>query len=132
MVVYHLDLQRLRVASATFPFDAVKPSEVYLRILADKELHTAVHTTINYFELVSLAILRGYVDEPTMYLSLCVVLPWTAKTFAPYTEGERRRYNDRAVHIDVERLSNAWSSGRLLTTNEVAPKPLAADSPSTV
>src|SRR5947209_4138418 len=69
-MIHDIDVQRIRAALESFPHQNLSPAEFYDKIMADRDVHVAVRTLLNYFEITSIAIQQEHVDEETMYLSL--------------------------------------------------------------
>ncbi len=104
-----------------FNHDKTAPEEVYGKITADNNLHTALKTILNLYENISLAIQDNYIDEKIIYKNVSFILPWTYDTFKPYITKFRKKHNDPRIYCEIAKLSNAWEVGKYLSTDENIP-----------
>ncbi|MBE0662112.1 MAG: DUF4760 domain-containing protein [Bacteroidales bacterium] len=113
----NIDLQKLKsYLLKNFNVNDVKPSEIFERIVVDEDLHTAVRTTLNLYEEISVAIQFEFVDEKAMYKLVNEVTIIYYNNFKKYITEFRERNNNPTIWIEFTKLATSWEQGIYLAT----------------
>ena len=96
--------------------EQIPPSEVYEKVMSNKEILFSVRTVLNNMEGVSIAIQKNYADEDTLFMSLSGVVPRIFRMYENYIKERRRLLNDPAPYCEYEKLVKAWGAGKYLST----------------
>ena len=117
-----IDFTKIRhFIDSSVNYNQMTPEEIYKKITEQVPLEQAVLAALNWFEGVSIAIQKDYVEEDTLYLSLVYVIPFYFKSLKPFIDQERKRCGDNLLFIELEKLVNAWTSQTYLSTgNRIA------------
>lgn len=114
-----IDFTKIRhFIDSNVKYKQMAPEDISKKITEDENLQHAVKAALNWFEGVSIAIQKGYVEEDTLYLSLAFVIPDCFKSLQPFVRQERRICDDRLLFIELEKLVNAWTSQTYLSTGK--------------
>jgi len=95
--------------------------EKFYGIIVDKtniEDYAIVRKMLGMAEDVSLAIQYHYADEEILNLSLRQIICQTYTQFMPYIKQGRKNTSVKELHIELEKLYEAWSKGKSLVTGK--------------
>lgn len=76
------------------------------------EIAETLMTILNEYEILSLGVRMGIVDEGFLFKSLRGTILRDWKNLRPLVEEYRRRYSSDLMYIEFEGLSNAWDKNR--------------------
>lgn len=94
------------------------PSEFYKKVAANPEIASSLKCLLGVFEDASIAVQYDYVDEKTLYASLCFLVPWSAENFRPYISEQRRISGDGILYAELDKLADAWKKKLSLRTGK--------------
>ena len=95
--------------------------ELYNKIANDKEISAMTKALLNHLEILSESIQEKYVNEYIIYWNFCSLVPFLYDGFLPYIKELRKIKDDRTLYIELDKLANAWKSGKYLSTGEKLP-----------
>ncbi|MBY0483231.1 DUF4760 domain-containing protein [Nitrosomonas sp.] len=96
----------------------VKNKEIYEKIVSNRELNTAIRTSLSTLETIAVAIQEDCVSEEFMYLSTHSLTLYMEAKYKAYINAVRGDYNDPQIFIELEKLATAWRSRTYLSTGE--------------
>jgi hypothetical protein len=114
-----IDFTKLRhFIAANVNYKQMAPEEIYKKITEQGPLEQAVLSALNWFEGVSIAVQKDYVEEDTLYSSLAYVIPFYFQALKPFIDQERKHRFDNLLYIELEKLVNAWIAQTYLSTKK--------------
>ena len=121
--LYSIEIVRIRSKlEKEFQHQDVTPGQFYDKITNDIELHTALRCVLNMFETISIAIQAGYVEEKVLHDMLHVIVNIHWNRYYPYIEAARERSKAPEIFCEFQKLYNAWSEKKYLSTGEIIEK----------
>lgn len=92
----------------------VSASDLYEKITANEELHSAVKSLLVAYQIVATAIIKEYANEETLFIHFRRVIISNYKNYQSYIERMRKELDSPLLYIEFETLYQSWYSGKYL------------------